>query len=186
MLKYGAKKVPVTADGMWFAVNTRARYEEFVAKQVRGKGYDVFLPVYKAKRRWSDRTKELELPLFPGYLFCRFDPVQRLPIITIPGVIQIVGVGKTPVPVDEEEIISIQKASVTDVPREPWPFAHIGEKVRIERGPLFGIEGVLLNVKGGHRLVLSVTLLQRSVALEIDGSWVTTVPQTKSACSAPS
>jgi transcription antitermination factor NusG len=160
-------------DSMWFALNTKLRHEDFVARQVSAKGYEVFLPVYKARRRWSDRVKELELPLFPGYLFSRFDPTHRLPILTTPRVIQIVGVGKTPLPVDENEIVALQAAAHSGLAREPWPFVQIGQRVRVEHGPLCGVEGTLLNVKGAHRLVLSVTLLQRSVALEIDGASVT-------------
>ena len=168
--------MPDASHLSWFALNTKARYEDLVAKQVRGKGYEVFLPVYNSRRRWSDRVKELEVPLFPGYLFCRFDPLNRLPILTTPGVIQIVGFGKTPVPVDENEILALQTAVRTSTGREPWPFLQVGNKVRVECGPLTGLEGILLNIKGGRRLVLSVTLLQRSVALEIDASWVVSVP----------
>lgn len=159
----------------WFAVQTRTRHENFAAKQLSGRGYEVFLPFYLSKRRWSDRMQEFEVPLFPGYLFCRFNLLDRLPILTTPGVIQIVGVGKTPIPVDEEEVIALQTAVRTDVPRQPWPFLKVGERVRVEAGPLSGLEGVLLNFKGRYRLVLSVSLLQRSVAVEVDSAWVTPV-----------
>ena len=161
----------------WFAVQTRTRYENFAAKQLTGRGYDVFLPFYHCKRRWSDRMQEFEVPLFPGYLFCRFNLQDRLPILTTPGVIQIVGIGKTPIPVDEEEIIALQTAVRNGIPRHPWPFLKVGQRVRVEVGPLCGLEGVLLNLKGRYRLVLSVSLLQRSVAVEVDSAWVTSVPQ---------
>lgn len=161
----------------WFAVQTRTRYENFAAKQLSGRGYEVFLPFYQCKRRWSDRMQEFEVPLFPGYLFCRFNLLDRLPILTAPGVIQIVGIGKTPIPVDEEEVIALQTAVRTGVPRQPWPFLKLGQKVKVEAGPLCGLEGVLLNFKGRYRLVLSVSLLQRSVAVEVDSAWVTSVPQ---------
>lgn len=163
----------------WFAVQTRTRYENYAAKQLNGRGYEVFLPFYQCKRRWSDRMQEFEVPLFPGYLFCRFNLLDRLPILTTPGVIQIVGIGKTPIPVDEEEVIALQTAVRTGVPRHPWPFLKVGEKVRVEAGPLCGLEGVLLNFKGRYRLVLSVSLLQRSVAVEVDSAWVTSIPQQK-------
>lgn len=161
----------------WFAVQTRTRYENFAAKQLSGRGYEVFLPFYQCKRRWSDRMQEFEVPLFPGYLFCRFNLLDRLPILTAPGVIQIVGIGKTPIPVDEEEVIALQTAVRTGVPRQPWPFLKLGQKVKVEAGPLSGLEGVLLNFKGRYRLVLSVSLLQRSVAVEVDSAWVTSVSQ---------
>ena len=88
----------------WFALNTKFRYEDYVAKQLGGKGYEILLPVYRCRRRWSDRVKDVELPLFPGYLFCRFDVNDRLPILTTPGMIQVVGFGKTPVPVDDPRL----------------------------------------------------------------------------------
>lgn len=159
----------------WFAVQTRCRHESTVAMQLRGKGFESFLPVHRSRRRWSDRIREIELPLFPGYLFCRFDPLARMPILVVPGVVQIVGIGKTPVPIDDVEIAAIQTAIHSDLPRECWPFQQIGERVRVECGPLRGVEGILLNIKGSHRLILSVTLLQRSVAVEVDEAWVTPV-----------
>lgn len=161
----------------WFAVQTRTRYENLAAKQLTGRGYEVFLPFYQCKRRWSDRIQEFEVPLFPGYLFCRLNLLDRLPILTTPGVIQIVGIGKTPIAVDEEEVIALQTAVQTGVPRHPWPFLKVGQKVRVEAGPLCGLEGVLLNFKGCYRLVLSVSLLQRSMAVEVDSAWVTSVSQ---------
>jgi transcription antitermination factor NusG len=161
----------------WFAVQTRTRYENFAAKQLNGRGYEVFLPFYQSKRRWSDRMQEFEAPLFPGYLFCRLNLLDRLPILTTPGVIQIVGIGRTPIPVDEEEVIALQTAVRTGAPRHPWPFLKVGQKVKVEAGPLCGLEGVLLNFKGRYRLVLSVSLLQRSVAVEVDSAWVTSVSQ---------
>jgi transcription antitermination factor NusG len=169
----------LTTGASWFALNTRFRYEDYVSKQIAGKGYETFLPIYKSRRRWSDRIKQIDLPLFPGYLFCRFDPANRLPILTVPGMIQIVGFGKTPVPVDESEIVAIQAAMGSNVTREPWPFLQIGQKVRVACGPLCGVEGILLSVRGGRRLVLSVTLLQRSVALEVDSTWVISTAQQK-------
>lgn len=171
--------VTQTTRQPWFALNTKFRYEDFVATHLRGKGYEVFLPVYTARRRWSDRVKEVEVPLFPGYLFCRFDVMNRLPILSTPGMIQVVGFGKVPVPVEESEITAIQTAVGTDLAREPWPFSQIGQKARVEHGPLRGVEGILLSVKGGHRLVLSISLLQRSVAVEIDSAWVAPISQAK-------
>jgi len=160
----------------WFAVQTRSRYENLVATLLRGKGYELFLPIYKSRRRWSDRIKELELPLFPGYLFCRFNPLDRFPILVTPGVMQVVGVGKNPIPVDDSEIAALEAAIRSGLPRQPWPFLQIGQKVRIECKPLCGLEGILVEFKGRHRLVLSVTLLQRSVAVEVDDTWIRPIP----------
>jgi transcription antitermination factor NusG len=160
------------ANFPWFAVQTRLRYEQFAAEHLRSKGYDPFLPVYTCRRRWSDRIKKIDLPLFPGYLFCRFDLQNRLPILVTPGVIQVVGSGKSPIAVDDAEIAAIQGIVQSGLPREPWEFLQVGQTVRIASGPLSGYEGILLNVKGNHRLVLSVSLLRRSVAVEIDSAWV--------------
>jgi transcription antitermination factor NusG len=156
----------------WFALQVRARYEQGVADHLDGKGYELFLPLYKCRKRWSDRVKEVEAPLFPGYLFCRLNPQDRLPILKTPGVIQVVGSNRTPTAVDEHEIQAIQAMVASGIPNQPWPFLAMGDRVRIESGPLSGLEGILVEFKGNHRLVLSVTLLQRSVAVEIDSAFV--------------
>src|SRR5713101_4178902 len=116
----------------WFAVQTRSRYENLVATLLRGKGYELFLPIYKSRRRWSDRIKELELPLFSGYLFCRFNPLNRFPILVTPGVVQVVGIGKNPVPVSESEITAIKALVQSGLPSQPWPFLRVGQRVRVE------------------------------------------------------
>jgi transcriptional antiterminator NusG len=155
----------------WYAVRVRSRSETSVAAYLRNQGLEAFLPTYEDTRRWSDRVRRVELPLFPGYLFCRFDPLVRLPILKAPGVIHVVGVGRQPVPVDDAEIAAVQMVVRSGLPRQPWPYLHVGQRVRVESGALSGLEGVLLNLKGEHRVVVSVTLLQRSVSLEIDTSW---------------
>src|SRR5271169_576310 len=159
----------------WFALQVRSRYEAGVADQLSRQGYDRFLPLYKVRKRWSDRIKEVDAPLFPGYLFCRFNPQDRLPILKTPGVIQIVGFKTGPAVVDEAEIRSIQTVVAAGVPHQPWPFLAAGDRVRIESGPLLGLEGILTEVRRSYRLVLSVTLLQRSVSVEIDSASVTAI-----------
>lgn len=159
----------------WFALQVRARHEAGVAGFLEAKGYEFFLPLVTSKRQWSDRTKKVENPLFPGYLFCRFDPHRRLPILKTPGVIQIVGYNRNPVPVEESEISGIQALVASGLPSQPWPFLIVGERVRIETGPLRGYEGLLVDFKGNHRLVLSISLLHRSVAVEIDSAAVRAV-----------
>jgi transcription antitermination factor NusG len=156
----------------WYALQVRSRYEMSAAGHLRSMGYEEFLPLYKCRKRWSDRIKEMQAPLFPGYLFCQFDPQDRLPILKTPGVIQIVGYNRQPIAVDEDEIKSIQTLVTSGIPNQPWPFLKVGEKVRIEAGPLRGLEGVLVGFKGNRRLILSVSLLQRSVAVEIDAAFV--------------
>jgi len=133
-----------------------------------GKGYQILLPTYTLKKKWSGRIRQTRAPLFPGYVFCQFNPHDRLPILVTPGVISIVGRGKVPVPVEDAEISAIQTLLVSGIQAEPWPFLEIGQKVRIESDSLRGLEGILIHFKGNDRIVLSVSLLRRSVALEID------------------
>jgi transcription antitermination factor NusG len=157
----------------WFALQIRSRWEGTTAGLLRGKGLETLMPTYTSKRKWSDRFKVVELPLFPGYVFCRFDVHNRLPVLITPGVISVVGRGKTPVAVDDAEIRSIQAAIGSGIHMEPWPYVEIGERVRIKDDVLDGMEGILTSFKGTHRVVISVTLLRRSVALEIDRSRIT-------------
>jgi transcription antitermination factor NusG len=159
----------------WFALQVRARHEQGVAAHLDGIGFEWFLPLYKCRKRWSDRIKEAEVPLFPGYLFCRLNPQDRLPILKTPGVVQIVGYNRQPVPVDEVEIMALQRLVSSGMPNHPWPYLEVGEQVRIESGPLRGLEGRVVEFKGNHRLVLSVKLLQRSVAVEMDSAFVESV-----------
>jgi len=165
----------------WFALQVRMRHESDVADHLHGKSYEWFLPLYKERKRWSDRIKEVDAPLFPGYIFCRFDPHDRLPILKTPGVTQIVGYGHTPVAVDEREITAIRKLVASGVPNFPCAYLEVGSQVRIETGALRGLEGILTEVKGKRRLVLSITLLQRSVAVEIDSDAVSLVRAVQSA-----
>jgi transcription antitermination factor NusG len=152
----------------WFAVQVRTRWESSAALLLSGKGYQTLLPTYSAQKRWNGRLRQVNAPLFPGYVFCQFDTQKRLPILVTPGVISVVSQGKVPLPVDEAEIAAIRTLVSSGVPVEPWPFLEIGQKVRIESDALQGLEGILVQFKGNHRVVLSVSLLRRSVALEID------------------
>jgi transcription antitermination factor NusG len=156
----------------WFALQVRTKHELSVANLLRGIGYAPFVPLYQCRKRWSDRIKVVDAPLFPGYLFCRLNLQNRLPVLMTPGVTQIVGYSRVPIPVDEAEINAIQMMVASGLPNQPWPFLQVGDRVQIERGPLGGLEGILLEVRGAHRLILSVTLLQRSVAVQIDPAFV--------------
>src|SRR6266849_9608317 len=156
----------------WFAILARTGREKTATLLLENAGYECFLPVSKCMRRWSDRMKEFDVPLFPGYLFCRMNPHNRLPVLMTPGVIQIVGVGKTPIPVGEEEIAAIQRVGKSAISMMPWPYLEVGHVARIEDGPLRGMTGIVIKIKSGLKLVLSVNLLQRSVAVEIDRSWI--------------
>jgi len=150
----------------------------------RNKGFHEFLPLYQSRRRWSDRQKTVELPLFPGYLFCRLDPQRRLPILRIPGVLHFVGVGNVPMPIKETEIAAIEQAIQSGLVTEPWPFLELGQRVRLEAGPLAGLEGILVATSKVERLVVSVALLRRSVAVSIERRWVTSLENGPSASEA--
>jgi len=161
----------------WFAVRVSSNHEKIAAQVLDQKYYETFSPLYKVRRRWSDRFKIIEAPLFPGYIFCRIDLEHRLPVLTTPGVVQIVGFGMRPAPVEESEIAALQTIVNSDLPLKPWPYLRQGQTIRIEYGPLSGVEGILLKFKNQNRLVASVSLLQRSVAVELDGDWVLPVSQ---------
>jgi transcription antitermination factor NusG len=150
----------------------RSQCEKCVANALRQRDYEEFLPMYWSRRRWSDRIKMLQLPLFVGYVFCRFDPSHRARILATPGVALIVGAGKMPLPVDCGEIEAIRLAVNSGQRIEPWNHLQVGDTVRIEQGPLCGLRGVLLRFKGSNHLILNVQLLQRGVAVEVEESSV--------------
>lgn len=164
---------PDSPEFQGFALLVKSQHEKSVASVLHGKGYEKLLPLYSVSRRWSDRIKQLALPLFPGYVFCRFDLNKRLGILVTPGVLQVVGAGKVPLPVDDREIEAVRSIVKSGLQAEPWPFLKVGQRVSIERGSLEGVEGILLAIKKPYRLIVSVTLLQRSVAVELDQDWAT-------------
>jgi transcription antitermination factor NusG len=156
----------------WFAVRVKSQCEQSVAHAFRQRDYEEFLPLYWSRRRWSDRIKMLQLPLFAGYLFCRFDPSQRARILEVPGVVHIAGIGKIPLAVDSAEVEAIRLAVNSGQRLEPWNHMQVGDTVRVEEGPLCGLQGVLLRLKGGSHLILSIKMLQRGVAVEVERSLV--------------
>jgi transcription antitermination factor NusG len=156
----------------WFAVQTRPKHEKSVAALLEGKGYEQLLPLYQSWHRSSGRLKSVLLPLFKGYLFCRFDAFRRLPILITPGVTSIVGIGREPESIPSEEIARIQTSCASGLPIKPWPYLEHGDLVRVECGPLEGVEGVFVNEKNTWRLIVSVQILRRSVAVEVDRDWV--------------
>jgi transcription antitermination factor NusG len=169
----------------WFAVRTATGREKSVASQLQGKGLEDFVPVYRTRRRYSDRMKELELPLFPGYIFCRFDFDNRLPVLVTPGVQLIVGFGKMPTPVADSEIEALRRVVASGAAQPHHQYLTIGERVRVREGSLAGVEGILVDVKNSWRIVLSVELLQRSVSVELDRAAIEPVPARRSAASLP-
>jgi transcription antitermination factor NusG len=159
----------------WYALTVKPNHERAAAQTLEFKGLLSFLPLYRARRRWSDRVKELELPLFAGYVFCRFAGAERARVLATPGVSSVVGFGNKPAPVAEEEIDAVRTMVASGLPVGPWPFLRAGERVRIEAGPLCGLEGILIQVKDVWRVVVSVEILQRSVAAEVDRDVVSVI-----------
>lgn len=156
----------------WFALRVKSNFENITALHLKQRGYEQFLPQYSEERRWSDRLKRIEKPLFPGYVFCRFDPNQRLPIITTPGVLCIVGSGNRAAAIDDAEMAAVRAAAHSGLPVRPCAYVGVGERVVIFRGPLRGVEGFVTAIKGAYRFVVSVNLLQRSIAVEVESDWI--------------
>jgi transcription antitermination factor NusG len=156
------------SEESWFALNVKPRHEKAVAAMLRGKGYEEFLPLMRCIRGYGRNVKAVLIPTFPTYLFCRFDPLRRLPILTVPGVFSIVGFGSTPTPVDECELDNLRRVTRAGLNAVPCEIFRTGQRVRVLSGPLRGATGLFVAEKGKHQLVLSITLLQRAVCLEID------------------
>jgi transcription antitermination factor NusG len=132
----------------------------------------VFLPCHIERRRWSDRVRQVERPFFPGYLFCRCPARTFGKIVTAPGVIRIVGNGEGPEPVPDQQVEAIRRIAESRVEAQPCPFIQTGQRVKVQLGPLRGTEGIVLAMRNARRLVVSVPLLRRSVAVEMDPAWV--------------
>ncbi len=156
----------------WYALAVKPQHEVKVFQGLRELGdIEGFLPTFKDKRIWSDRVKILDAPLFPGYVFARFEyPARRVPVLRVAGVRSIIGFGTAPSPLAEEEICAIRTLVNSSFPIRPWPFLRAGQRVRIEHGPLRGVEGIILEQKDEWRMVVSVELLQRSVSVLLDRS----------------
>jgi transcription antitermination factor NusG len=151
----------------WYAANIRSRHEKKVAEQLSGKDINFFLPLYTAQHRWKDRLAKVELPLFPGYLFVNIPLVERLKVLEVPGVVRLVSSGGTPVPLVDSEIDILRHGLTESLNAEPIPYLKVGTRVRIRYGPLAGLEGILTRKKDCLRVVISVDLIMRSIAVEI-------------------
>jgi len=157
-----------TSRSPWCAVYTRHQHEKSIEEMLKAKGFEVFLPLYESTRRWKDRRKVLSLPLFPCYVFVRGAHERRLPVLTTPGVHMIISRGERVATVPEEEIEAIRRTVDGSYSVEPHPFLRCGERVRVVRGSLEGVEGILTRKKNSYRLVLSVDMLAQSVSVEVD------------------
>ena len=153
---------------LWFALTVKPRYEKSVSRALRARNLEEFLPLYKEKREWSDRVKAVEFPLFSGYVFCRFDYADRLTVLNTPGVASILGAGAIYAPIPEDEIAAIRLIVNSGVRARPWAYLAPGQTVRVDQGPLAGLRGTVLRNKGVTCVVISVELLRRSIAAEVD------------------
>src|SRR5665213_4204192 len=166
-------KIPLVGQSQpWYALRVRSNHERVAAMHLREQGYEEFCPAYKSERQWSDRKKTVEQFLFPGYVFCRLNPDDRLPVLMMPGVVNVVGFGSQPAAIPDQEIEHVRTMVLSGLLVPPWPFLSVGQTVVLERGPLAGVEGILQQIKKTFRLVVSVQMLQRSVSTEVDRAWV--------------
>ncbi len=172
VVEAGAEQSSEIVIANWHALYTRHQHERIVAQALTGKGFDVFLPQYRTVHRWKDRWKELELPLFPNYVFVHGGLDRMLNILTTPGVHSLVSWGGRPADIPQHEIDAVRRLVESPLRVQKHPFIKCGDRVRIKSGPLEGIEGILVRSKSAYRLVLSVEMLARSAAVEVDVSMV--------------
>ena len=165
----------------WYALVVRHQHERHTQTALEYKRLEALAPTYRSRRRWSDRTTEVELPLFTGYIFCRFPSWQRVQVLQTPGVVRIVSFGEDSALVADSEIAGIRAVMESKLPLRPWPYLKPGDRVRVERGPLRGTEGTLLQEKSSLHLVIGVELLQRSIAVELDPEMVVPVKALRAA-----
>jgi transcription antitermination factor NusG len=168
-------------DKLWCAIKVRPRWEKSVSQILREKNYDEFLPWYQKRQKWSDRVKELTLPLIPGYVFCRSNLGGCAPVVTTPGVVGLLRFGNALAVVSDEEISSLRQVIASKVGAMPWPYLNRGERVCVTCGPLNGLEGIFVQTKRDSRIVISVDALCRSVAVEVDRDWVAPLKPSRSA-----
>ena len=156
----------------WFAIHVRSRCEKLAAADLANRGYEVFAAVVPQRRVWKDRIRIVDTPLFPGYIFGKFSPFLRSAVESVPGVATVVRFGKSDAPIDAHEVEAIRLLAGSGLNVMRSPFLRVGTLVGVHSGPLKGTQGLLLEVKNHYRLVVSVTILQRSVSVEIDEAMV--------------
>jgi transcription antitermination factor NusG len=163
----GSTWLTQSARPYWYAVYTRANHEKRVAEQLGRRSVEYFLPAYDSVRRWKDRRVRLQMPLFPGYIFVRIALLDQLQVLQVPSVVRLVGFNGGPTPLPEEEIQAMQNGLKKGVCVRPHPYMTVGRRVRVVCGPLAGLQGILLKRKNRARVVVSLELIKRSVAVEV-------------------
>lgn len=156
-------------DKRWLCVQVKSGGEFRSALGLQERGYESFVPVFEQKRQWSDRVKIIQVPLFTGYVFLRFNAASSWPAVTAPGVLQFVGTRKTPIPIEDSEIEALQVTTQTGLLCGPCAFLEVGQEVEVRLGPLVSLRGKIIRFKSKQRLILSITLIKRSVFVEVDG-----------------
>jgi len=173
------ENTPIMTSGLeWFALKVRTKAEDSVRNALQGKGYETFLPTYVSVRRYSDRLKKISAPLFPGYVFCKMDRNRRLPVLLTAGVEYAVGFAGKLEAIPAAEILALEAVASAGLQLQPWPYLNAGDRVRISNGSMTGVEGILIRAHGVDRLVLSIEMLQRSISVEIERTWVRPISET--------
>jgi transcription antitermination factor NusG len=160
----------------WYAAYTAPRHEKRVTQQMDERRIDCFLPLYRSLRRWKDRSKQLDLPLFPGYVFVHLALQDRLQVLQMPGVVQLVSFCGVPAALPDADIEGLRSGLSGDVHAEPHPYLAAGRRVRVRSGAVAGMEGILVRRKHKFRVVLSISLIQRAVAIEVDEADIEPLP----------
>lgn len=161
-----------SCDSSWFALTVGPSHERRAERCLQNQGFEAYLPVYRVRRQWSDRVKNLDTPLFPGYVFCRFAYEDRLRVLSSPGVRSVVTTGKDPAPVAEDELSAVRSLLASGRPLLPWPYLRIGQRVTIRDGRFALLRGVIVRAKDSWRVVISVDALNCSVSIEVDADQV--------------
>ena len=156
----------------WYALYTNARHEKVVARQLQERRVETFLPLYRTWNRWKDRRKQVELALFPSYVFVRIEEEQKLTVLKVSGAVSVVSFNGKMAALPQREIDALRNALENDVHAEPCPYLQVGKKVRVKAGPMAGAEGILSRKKDKCRVVISVDVLMRSVSVEVDATYV--------------
>jgi transcription antitermination factor NusG len=168
--------IPADSQPFWYAAYTRANHERHVANQLAERGVENFLPKYESMRKWKDRKIRLQLPLFPGYVFVHLALVNRLQVLQVPGVVCLVSFAGKPAAVPEEEFTRIRDFLSKGFRAQPHPYLKVGRRVRVRSGPFQGLQGIVVRWKNSTRLVISLDLIQRSMAVDVEGACLEGLP----------
>jgi transcription antitermination factor NusG len=166
--EFAGQGPPQAADSSWYALYTCPRHEKRVAEQIKRRSFICFLPLYRSVRRWKDRRKELELALFPGYVFVQMPLEKKLQVLELPGVVRVVSFNGQPAPLSANEIEALRDRLSGSLKIEPHPYLRAGRRVRVRRGAMQGLEGIVVRRKDSCRIIFSIDLIQQSVAVEVD------------------